>query len=84
MRAIVGSAEPESQQLYPTAVDSYGQTRSTFVYDAFGNCYQLSQLNQLKRAKISYPKRFNDMIDYEPNSLIEDLKEEGGRRSKGG
>ena len=52
----------------------YATLKSTFVYDAIGHCYQLLQLTQLTRGKIPFPERFVIMLDYEQNSLIQDLE----------
>ena len=52
----------------------YSTFRSTFVYDAIGKSYPLSDVTQLTRAKIPYPERFNEMIDYKQNAVIQDLQ----------
>ena len=52
----------------------YAALRSTVVFDAIGNSYQLSVLTQLTRGKIPYPERFNEMIDYQQNAFIKDLQ----------
>ena len=42
----------------------YASFRSTFVYNANGQSYPLSDIKQLSRAKIPFPERFDEMIDY--------------------
>ena len=62
------------EQIYEILCWMYSALRSTFVYDAIGNSYPLSDITQLTRAKIPYPERFNEMSDYEQNAFIQDLK----------
>ena len=44
------------------------------LYDAIGKPYPLSDITQSTRAKIPYPERFNEMIDYRQNAVIQDLQ----------
>ena len=48
--------------------------RSTFVYDAIGQPYPLSDIIQLSRANIPYPELFNEMIDYKLNEVVQELQ----------
>ena len=52
----------------------YATFRSTFVYDAIGQPYPLSDITQLSRAKIPYPELFNEMIDYKQNEVVHELQ----------
>ena len=52
----------------------YSTFRSTFVFDAVGKSYPLSDITQLTRGKIPYPERFNEMIDYQQNAVIQGLQ----------
>ena len=70
----INIATAAMEEVYERLCWVYSLLRSTFTYDAIDNCCQLSQLTQLTRAKIPYPERFIDMIDYEQNALIKDLK----------
>ena len=54
----------------------YATFKSTFVYNASGKSYPLSDITQLSRAKIPYPARFEEMIDYKQNEVVRDLKME--------
>ena len=51
----------------------YASFRSTFVYNANGQSYPLSDITQLSRAKIPFPERFDEMIDYQQNAFIQGL-----------
>ena len=52
----------------------YATFRSTFVYNANGKSYPLSDITQFSRAKSPYLERFDEMIDYKQNEVIRDLK----------
>ena len=54
----------------------YASFRSTFVYNANGQSYPLSDITQLSRAKIPLPERFEEMLDYQQNAVVRDLKME--------
>ena len=54
----------------------YASFRSTFVYNANDQSYPLSDITQLSRAKIPLPERFDEMIDYQQNEVVHDLKME--------
>ena len=62
------------EEIYERLCWLYATLRSTFVYDAIGNCYQLSDITQMTRGKIPYPEQFVNKFDYEQNSLIQDLQ----------
>ena len=62
------------EQIYESLCWVYAALRSTVIFDAIGNSYQLSVLTQLTGGKIPYPKCFNEMIDYQQNAFIQDLQ----------
>ena len=62
------------EQIYERLCWIYSTLRSTFVYDAIGKSYPLLDITPLIRGKISYPERFNEMVDYKQNAVIQDLQ----------
>ena len=70
----INIATATMEQTYERLFWLYSALRSTFVYDAIGNAYPISDITQLTRAKIPYPERLNDMIDYKQNAFIQDLE----------
>ena len=60
----INIATATMEPIYERMCWIYSALRSTFVYDAIGNSYPLSEITQLTRAKISYPERFDETIDY--------------------
>ena len=42
-------------------------TKHTIVYDAMGNCHQLSKRTQLSQGKIPFPPCFPQMREFEQN-----------------
>ena len=62
------------EQIYERLCWLYATFRSTFLFDAIGNPYPLSDITQLTRAKIPYSERFDEMIDYKQNEVIQDLQ----------
>ena len=64
----VATASVES--IYERLCWLYATFKSTFVYNASGKSYQLSDITQLSRAKIPYPARFEEMIDYKQNEVV--------------
>ena len=70
----INVATESMEQIYERLCWIYSTFRSTFVYDAIGKSYPLSDITQLTRAKIPYPERFDEMIDYKQNEVIQDLQ----------
>ena len=70
----INVATASMEQIYERLCWIYSTFRSTFVYDANGKSYPLSDITQLSRAKIPFPERFDEMIDYKQNEVIRDLK----------
>ena len=71
----INVATASMEEIYKSLCWIYSTFRSTLVYDAIGKSYPLSDiLTQLTRAKIPYPERFNEMIDYKQNEVIQDLQ----------
>ena len=64
----INVATASMEQIYERLCWIYSTFRSTFVYDAVGKSYPLSDITQL--TKIPYPERFNEMIDYKQNEVI--------------
>ena len=62
------------EHIYERLCWLYATFRSTFVYDAIGQPYPLSDITQLSRAKIPYPELFNEMIDYKQNEVVQELQ----------
>jgi hypothetical protein len=62
----INVATASMEQIYERLCWIYSTFRSTFVYDAIGKSYSLSDITpgQLTRAKIPYPERFDEMIDF--------------------
>ena len=52
----------------------YAALRSTVIFDAIGSSYQLSVITQLTRGMIPYPERFDEMVDYNQTSIIQNLQ----------
>ena len=70
----INIATATMEQIYKRLCWIYSALRPTVVYDAIGNLYPLSDSTQLTRGKILYPARFNEMMDYKQNALIQDLQ----------
>ena len=70
----INIATATMEQIYERLCWIYSTLRSTVVYDAIGNSYPLSDITQFTRGKITYPARFNAMMDYKQNALIQDLQ----------
>ena len=70
----INIATATMEQIYERPCWIYSALRSTVVYDAIGSLYPLSDITQLTRGKIPYPQRFNEMMDYKQNALIQDLQ----------
>ena len=70
----INIATATMEQIYERLCWIYSTLRSTVVYDAIGNSYPLSDITQLTRGKIPYPERFNEMMDYQQNAFIQNLK----------
>ena len=70
----INVATASMEHIYERLCWIYATFRSTFVYDAIGQPYPLSDITQLSRAKISYPELFNEMIDYKQNELVQELQ----------
>ena len=70
----INIATASMEQIYERLCWIYATFRSTFVYDAIGKPYPLPDITQLSRGKISNPERFNEMIDYKQNAVIQDLQ----------
>ena len=70
----INVATASMEQIYERLCWLYATFRSTFLFDAIGNPYPLSDITQLTRAKIPYSERFDEMIDYKQNEVIQDLQ----------
>ena len=70
----INIATAPMEQIYERLRWIYSTFGSTFVYDAIGKSYPLSDITQLTRAKIPYQERFDGMIDYKQNEVIQDLQ----------
>ena len=70
----INIATASVEQIFERLCWLYSTFRSTFVYDAIGKSYPLSDITQLKRGKIPYSERFNEMIDYQQNAVIQGLQ----------
>ena len=70
----INIATASMEQIYERHCWIYSIGRSTFVYDAIGKSYALSDITQLTRGKIPYPKHLIEMIDYKQNAVIQDLQ----------
>ena len=70
----INAATASMEQIYERLCWLYATFRSTFVYDAIGKSYLLSDITQLTRAKIPFPERLDEMIDYKQNIVIQDLQ----------
>ena len=68
----INIATAAMEQIYERLCWIYSALRSTFIYDAIGNSYPVSEITQLTMAKVPYPERVNEMIDYEQNAFIRD------------
>ena len=68
----VATASVES--IYERLCWLYATFKSTFVYNASGKSYPLSDITHLSRAKIPYPELFNEMIDYKQNEVVQELQ----------
>ena len=66
----INVATASMEHIYERLCWIYATFRSTFVYDAIGQQYQLSDITQLSRAKIPYPELSNEVIDYKQNEVI--------------
>ena len=60
----INIATATMEQIYERLCWVYAALRSTVIFDAIGNSYQLMVLTQLTRGKIPYPERFYEMVDY--------------------
>ena len=67
----INVATASMEHIYERLCWFYATFRSTFVYDAIGQPYPLSDITQLSRAKIPYPELFNEMIDYKQNEELQ-------------
>ena len=72
----INIATASVESIYERLCWLYASFRSTFVYNANGQSYPLSDITQLSRAKIPLPERFDEMIDYQQNEVVHDLKME--------
>ena len=70
----INIATATMEQIYERLCWVYAALRSTVIFDAIGNQYQLSVITQLTRGKISYPERFYEMVDYKQTSIIQNLQ----------
>ena len=70
----INVATASMEHIYERLCWLYATFRSTFVYDAIGQPYPLSDITQLSRAKIPYPELFNEMIDYKQNEVVQELQ----------
>ena len=70
----INVAKASMEQIYERLCWIYSTFRSTFVYDAIGKSYPLSDFTQLSRAKIPYPELFNEMMDCKQIAVIQDLQ----------
>ena len=62
------------EQIYERLCWVYAALRSTVIFDAIGNSYQLSVITQLTRGKIPYPEQFYEMVDYKQTTIIQNLQ----------
>ena len=67
----INVATASMEHIYERLCCLFATFRSTFVYDAIGQPYPLSDITQLSRAKIPYPELFKDMIDYKQNEELQ-------------
>ena len=72
----INIATASVESIYERLCWLYASFRSTFVHNANGQSYPLSDITQLSRAKIPLPERFDEMIDYQQNEVVHDLKME--------
>ena len=70
----INIAAATMEQIYKRLCWVYAALRSTVIFDAIGNSYQLSVLTQLTRGKIPYPERFCEMLDYVQTGAIQNLQ----------
>ena len=70
----INIATATMEQIYERLCWVYAALRSTVIFDAIGNSYQLSVLTQLTRGKIPYPERFNEMRDYVQTGIVQNLQ----------
>ena len=70
----INIATATMEQIYERLCWIYSALRSTVIFDAIGNSYQLSVLTQFTRGKIPYPELFYEMIDYQQTSAIQNLQ----------
>ena len=70
----INIATATMEQIYERLCWVYAALRSTVIFDAIGNSYQLSVLTQLTRGKIPYPERFNKMRDYVQTGIVQNLQ----------
>ena len=70
----INIATASVEQIFERLCWLYSTFRSTFVFDAIGKSYPLSDITQLTRGKIPYPERFNEMNDYQLNAAIQGLQ----------
>ena len=70
----INIATATMEQIYERLCWVYAALRSTVIFDAIGNSYQLSVITQLTRGKIPYPERFYEMVDYKQTSIIQNLQ----------
>ena len=70
----INIATATMEQIYERLCQVYAALRSTVIFDAIGNSYQLSVITQLTRGKLPYPERFYEMVDYKQTSIIQNLQ----------
>ena len=57
----INIATASVESIYERLCWLYASFRSTFVYNANGQSYPLSDITQLSRAKIPFPERFDEI-----------------------
>jgi hypothetical protein len=70
----INIATASVESIYERLFWLYASFRSTFVYNANGQSYPLSEITQLSRAKIPLPEGFDGMVDYQQNAVVHGLK----------
>ena len=70
----INIATATMEEIYERLCWVYAALRSTVIFDAIGNSYQLSVITQLTRGKIPYPERFCEMHDYIQTGIIQNLQ----------
>ena len=70
----INIATATMEQIYERLCWVYATLRSTVIFDAIGNSYQLSVITQLTREMIPQPELFHEMVDYKQTSIIQNLQ----------